>query len=94
MKVRIEFDCENDAFRGGDLLLEVERVLARAADKMGDLLHRESIGVRSSDEAPLRDSNGNTIGKVVMVWDEGADEDEAGPIPRWPRGSGEPSGDM
>ena len=56
--VKIEFDTANAAFEDYN---EIGRVLAKAADKVQDLVYSDG-GTDS-----LRDSNGNTVGKVVVV---------------------------
>lgn len=52
MKLKIEICCDNAAFGGGNLVPEVKRILATIDD---------------ADSRDLRDCNGNTVGKVVVV---------------------------
>jgi len=66
MKLRIEIDLDNDAFAGRKLAREVEKIL--------DLLPSDLDGVGRRQLATfsktLMDSNGNSVGKAVVVDDE------------------------
>ena len=60
MKVSIEFDCDNDAFQGRMLQGEVLKILYQAQKKIGEMYPKDGA-------AKLLDSNGNTVGKVVLT---------------------------
>lgn len=60
MKVRIEIDCENDAFAR-----RPEREVSRILDYAS--AHIDSNGVRQSDGKKLFDINGNTVGRVEVI---------------------------
>ncbi len=61
MKIKIEFDCDNAAF-DGNLLSEVRDVMERA---MSHIVNNEYYS--GEDDSILRDTNGNTIGKVEVI---------------------------
>jgi len=58
MKIRIEFNCDYAAF-GAYRLDEIKYILRQATIKLMDLDIR-------GDESTLLDSNGNSIGKVIL----------------------------
>lgn len=54
-------DCDNDAFRGGYARAEIANILTDTAARV----RREW-----PHEMTLRDSNGNTVGKAVLIVEE------------------------
>ena len=60
MKFTLEFDMDNDAFRG-DPATEVARILLETAQSVASFEVSISVGVESG--YPVRDGNGNTIGR-------------------------------
>jgi len=69
MRVIIEFECDNAAFEGRVLQGEVLQILYQAHVKIGEQLARQEgcvcAALESADQ--LRDSNGNTVGKIEVV---------------------------
>lgn len=65
MKVSIEFECVNAAFQD-DLAREVLQLLSKAVPKI--LLHaiQEGRGPETESQGRLRDTNGNTVGSIVI----------------------------
>lgn len=59
MKLQIEIDLENAAFKGGATCNEVRRILENVVDRI-DLDDR-------GDSIKLRDTNGNTVGKAEVT---------------------------
>ncbi len=73
MKVTIEFDCSNAAFSGEDFsddlfLEEVSHILAQADWKIRSQFYRPPASVCTAPESAdkLIDSNGNTVGTVIL----------------------------
>lgn len=64
MKVRIEFDCDNAAFEDNGFIREARNVLHEAGNRLYELRNH-----RRGGEAPLFDSNGNSIGTVTLERD-------------------------
>lgn len=69
MHIEIELDTSNDAFRHGNLYVELRRILATCVDKIKEQNSRsltctctapESVGV-------LLDINGNTVGRLTVA---------------------------
>ena len=71
MKVVITIDCNNDAFNGADCGNELARILRPLPD-LFEFESKSTIARRYGANAkPLRDTNGNTVGKLVVLRDEG-----------------------
>lgn len=74
MRVKIEFSTDNAAFEES-LFAEVQRVLLSATDLVArsesEVMARRADGYASSVVTPLRDSNGNMIGSVIVTADDG-----------------------
>lgn len=73
MKIIIEFECDNAAFEDGCIYdgciySELRQVFHQAERKILNQLAREPATVCDTPEAAdkLLDTNGNTIGKVVV----------------------------
>lgn len=67
MKLKIEIDCDNNAFKDGNLIDEILRVVARGTTNLSNSL-RSTYNVDyelESVECPLFDSNGNRVGILV-----------------------------
>ena len=59
MKIRIEFDTDNESFQEEGFYTEVKKVLSDVGNKI------ESTGVLMEIDRPIYDSNGNKIGRVI-----------------------------
>ena len=59
MKITITITCDNSAFDGAPEV-EVYRILTSVAQRC------LQNGVQDLDDLPLKDINGNTVGKVVV----------------------------
>tara|TARA_R100001463_G_scaffold47634_1_gene96656 strand:+ start:182 stop:367 length:186 start_codon:yes stop_codon:yes gene_type:complete len=58
MKIKIEFDTDNDSFQEG-FYTEVKKVISN----VGNII--ECHGILVEIDSPLYDTNGNKIGKVT-----------------------------
>lgn len=58
MKIKIEFDTDNDSFQEG-FYTEVKKVLSDVGNKI------ECTGILMEIDRPIYDSNGNKIGRVI-----------------------------
>jgi hypothetical protein len=65
MKIRIEIDCENVAFRAGNRSREVRRLL-READEHIPELWVTARGSKLAQSKGLMDINGNRVGAVTV----------------------------
>lgn len=63
MKIRIEFDTDSAAFDYDAGMFEVKEVLSRVVNT----IERDSFG-------PIRDSNGNRIGKWSWLFNDDPEE--------------------
>jgi hypothetical protein len=61
MKVKIEFDCDNAAF-ADDFEFEVYAIMRRCADQVLYSRHQREAGTHA-----VKDTNGNTVGKVSLI---------------------------
>lgn len=66
MRVIVEFDVDNDAFRHND---EFAQVMDQALDKILKQLKRNVATVCTAPEEAdkVRDSNGNVVGRILIV---------------------------
>lgn len=79
MKFKIEIDCKGAAFDGGDLRLEIARLLKELGEDV--YLVRDPMDMKEPNI--LRDINGNVCGSAVLT-----DDDES-PAGIWSRGKAE-----
>jgi len=63
MKLRIEFDIDNDAFQIDGKWLNNMAV----ADTVNEIANRISAGIIGPNAQNIRDINGNTVGKYQIV---------------------------
>lgn len=63
MRVTVTIDCDNAAFED-DLREEVARILTKVPDVMLDLLEYPTTFTDLGE--PLRDLNGNVVGRVAV----------------------------
>jgi len=61
MRITIEIDCDNAAFTDGMTGDEAALILHKLASYL------RGTSVEDADEIALRDSNGNTCGKVTVT---------------------------
>jgi len=85
MKISIEINCDNAAFEGDLLAMEIASICAQAARKA--VVLGRPPGSQSRRE-PLRDSNGNACGYVLVNRPEVERCDECAGT-RWPMESHE-----
>ena len=73
--ITIEIDFGNAAFDGDELGIELSRILRAVSNRYYDMSRQE---IQDDDqEYPLKDINGNTVGRVyIEVEDENEDEDD------------------
>ena len=67
MKIRITIDCSNAAFND-EPMPEIERILRTVTRKLASQLGRDSGCICTTPESAdkLLDSNGNTVGSLVI----------------------------
>ena len=71
MKLVLTIDCDNEAFDGADCGTELARILRPLAD-LFEFESKSTISRRyGSNPKRLRDINGNTVGKLSVVVEEG-----------------------
>ena len=61
-KFTVTINTDNAAFEGGDLGIEIARILREIADKA-----EQGIMTTRFVTVPVRDINGNTVGKYVYT---------------------------
>jgi hypothetical protein len=60
MKFKLEFTCDNAAFDGDDRAHEIARILLALARRI------EGEGINTNADIPVRDINGNRIGRAIL----------------------------
>jgi len=71
VKLVITIDCDNEAFDGADCGNELARILRPFID-LFEFESKSAIARRyGANPKRLRDINGNTVGKLAVVVDEG-----------------------
>jgi len=65
MKLKIEIVTGNAAFADGNLGLEISRILIEAADLIEGHMDPDELE-NDLDGKPLRDFNGNRVGKITV----------------------------
>ena len=71
MKLVLTIDCDNEAFDGADCGAELARILRPLPD-LFEFESKSTIARRyGANPKRLRDKNGNTVGKLAVVVEEG-----------------------
>ncbi len=63
MKLRVEFDIDNDAYQIDGKWLNYGQV----AETLNEVANRITAGIIGPDAQKIRDINGNTVGKYQIV---------------------------
>lgn len=66
IKYVLEIDCDNDAF-GDDAAAEVARILKEESNRLRDVYIKPHHELGDWAVKPLRDVNGNRVGKAKFV---------------------------